>query len=63
MFLLCVTIISKISRRVDEIWLKASLSYIFKEDKEKQEQYSEQNFERENYLTRILEELSPADVR
>ena len=37
--------------------------FIFKEDHEKQEMFSEQDNERENYLTKILEEFSPADVR
>ena len=37
--------------------------FIFKEDHEKQEMFAEQDNEREKYLTKILEEFSPADVR
>ena len=36
---------------------------IFQEDHEKQEMFSEQDNDRETYLTKILEEFSPADVR
>lgn len=36
---------------------------IMQEDKEKQEKYSEQDFNRDRYLTSILEEFAPADVR